>query len=156
MPYRTLRRARVEEHLARAYRAAGFVLSTAGKVLPQPPAATARPPGLSNHPKPKRSLTATNRRPLLASEVDTLASVESPDRSLYQTDGAGGYRLSHSGRLLKQYRELAAENPGAVPALRKVHDVDREGWYQLIAVAEPEARPYLLRMAANKIIRIAR
>jgi hypothetical protein len=149
------RLARITEATASGYRNAGYVENSRGRLMKPPPASTARPLGLSRYPKPKRSAMATNRRPLLAAEVATLASVASPDRSLYQSDGAG-YRLSHSGRLLKKYRELAAENAGDVPALHKVYDVDREGWYQLIAVAEPEARAYLLRMAASKIIRIAR
>jgi hypothetical protein len=155
MPYRTLRRARVEEHLARAYRAAGFVLSTAGKVLPQPPAATARAPGLSNHPKPKRSTMSTNRQ--LPPQIDSLGQVSKPDQQMYQSDGAGAYRLSFVGEALARYRRHVAENPGEdVPAPQKILRYAREDWTRLLAVAEPQARSYFIRMAASGVIKVVR
>jgi hypothetical protein len=157
MSYRTPRRARVEEHLARAYRAAGFMLSTAGKVLAQPLAATARPLGLSSHPKPKRSTMGTNRRPLLPAAINSLSEVLMPDAQLYETDNAGAYKLSYVGQALARYRQIAAENPGEdVPPPRKIVRFDRHDWTRLIAVAEPAARIYFLRMAANGVIKVAR
>jgi hypothetical protein len=100
---------------------------------------------------------ATNRRPLLPAEINSLSEVTKPDEQLYETDNVGAYKLSYVGQALARYRQLAAENPGEdVPPPRKIVRFDRQDWTRLIAVAEPAARAYFLRMAANGVIKVAR
>jgi hypothetical protein len=93
----------------------------------------------------------------LPAEIFSLAEVPKRDQPLYESDGAGAYKLSYVGRHLAAYRRQVAENPGAdVPPPPKIVNFDREGWSRLLAVAEPGAKKYFLRLAGAGIVKIAR
>jgi hypothetical protein len=97
-----------------------------------------------------------SKAPLLPDRIETLDEVTKRDRLLYRRDAAGdAYEITHIGRALARYRQAAAENPGGqVPPPRKMMRFDREGWSQLIAMAEPDARAYFLRCAASGTIKV--
>ena len=84
----------------------------------------------------------TKQNPHLAAHVAQLGDIPSKARTLYESDRNGdGYVLTQLANL----RRLAAENPGLeVPAPRKVLRLDRAGWAQLLATAEPAERAYLV------------
>lgn len=93
--------------------------------------------------------------PELPARIAKLDDVSKRDQRLYDSDAGEGYKLTYIGQALANYRRLAAENPALeVPPPRKVVRFNRDGWAQLLAVAEPNARAYFLRAAATGTIKV--
>jgi hypothetical protein len=92
----------------------------------------------------------------LAFQVTSLAEVAKPDQQMYTSDASsGGYKLTYVGEALARYRRHAAENRDReVPPPTKIVRFDRQDWAKLIAVAEPEARSYFLKMAGSGVIKV--
>jgi hypothetical protein len=71
------------------------------------------------------------------------------------SDGDGNYKLSSAGNQLQAYRKAVAENHGLEPPPpRSLVKIARKDWPVLLGAMESDERPWFIRAAATRAIRI--
>jgi hypothetical protein len=149
-PYRTPRRARVEEAYRNAYRRAGFVLTKRGKVLPALPTSTPRTPRFSKLLEPMRTASMTSL-PTIRPQVENYSEIPTRLRPAYDLSVLGGYELNQLGAALSAYRCALAKDPYTEP-LAPRRKLTRAEWATLLSIAEPNERAYFMRSLVSKRI----
>jgi hypothetical protein len=152
---------RINNKAKAAYERAGWHLTESGKAYA--PAGldrlspTARPPGFSQLPLPRRRWREDRPAPTVPYRLANISEIPGKLRTLYSPASGGsastGYVRGPHGDVLASFRDAKAADPLAAP-ITKRRSLTKTQWAALLAVAEPLEREHFLRDLACKRLTI--
>jgi hypothetical protein len=148
-----LRLANQTWRLRQLYRAAGYHVTEAGRVLapPQSLGSMAKPPRLSERTPPTTRSIMTSPLP---AQVESYSEIPTRLRPAYDLSVLGWYELNQVGAALSAYRAALAKDPHREPVAR-LRKLTKHEWSTLLSVAERgEERAYFMRAFTCKRIKL--